>query len=98
MLHCLIDAPQSLRINGVNINRANIGSTSTIHCTAEALPAPKYVWQKDGQPYNGPADVGNGTLTFTSVKKEDGGIYRCTASNMLGEASLTTSFTVYGMY
>ena len=98
MFHYLIDAPQSVIINGVNINRANIGSTSIMHCTAQALPAPKFVWQKGGQPYNGPADVGNGTLIFRDVKTEDSGIYRCTASNMLGEAHFERSFTVYGTY
>lgn len=98
LLYYLIVAPRDMLIRGVNINRANIGSTSRIVCIAIASPPPIFGWQKDGQPYYGPADVGNGTLIFTSVKKEDGGIYRCTASNVVGEASTTTSFTVYGMY
>ncbi|EDV25660.1 uncharacterized protein TRIADDRAFT_55979 [Trichoplax adhaerens] len=88
-------APQSVKIDSTNVNKAAIGSVSTMRCVAEALPAPKYIWQKNGQPYNGPADVGNGSLVFTSVKKDDSGNYRCIANNMLGEASLTISFTVY---
>lgn len=59
-----------------------------IECEAEAEPAPKYRWMKNGKEFNWQAyddrisqQPGRGTLVVTAPRTEDVGQYQCFATN-----------------
>ncbi|XP_053377718.1 uncharacterized protein LOC123530345 [Mercenaria mercenaria] len=76
------------------------GETAEIMCAADGIPKPKYLWKRNGQPYNpnGHGDrivqlKGEGTLVFYNPEGRDEGIYQCFADNGLGiSASIKINF------
>uniref|UniRef100_A0A8D8XH54 Neuroglian n=2 Tax=Cacopsylla melanoneura TaxID=428564 RepID=A0A8D8XH54_9HEMI len=65
-----------------------------IECEAEAEPAPKYRWTKNGKPFDWQAyddrisqQPGRGTLVISSPRDEDFGQYQCFAENEWGTAT-----------
>ena len=69
---------------------AHIGSNVTFNCTVRGDPAPAVNWTKDGNllPFNQKVmtnhTTGESQLVITGVRDEDGGKYRCVASNRVG--------------
>ena len=69
---------------------AYIGSNVTFNCTVSGDPAPAINWTKDGNllPFNQNVltnlTTGESQLVITGVRNEDGGKYRCVASNRVG--------------
>uniref|UniRef100_A0A8C5EIP4 receptor protein-tyrosine kinase n=1 Tax=Gouania willdenowi TaxID=441366 RepID=A0A8C5EIP4_GOUWI len=78
--------------------RLAIGATITLHCEAAGTPNPTVMWTKNNQTVVDGSGVilsqNNQTLTIQRVKKEDSGLYICTACNRRGcdtaQAYLTT--------
>ena len=69
---------------------AHIGSNVTFICAVSGDPAPAVNWKKDGNllPFNQKVITNLTTvesqLVITGVRNEDGGKYRCVASNRVG--------------
>jgi len=70
-----------------------------IECEAEAEPAPKYRWVKNGKEFNWQAyddrisqQTGRGTLVVTSPRNDDIGQYQCYATNEWGTATSNSVF------
>ncbi|XP_030622789.1 immunoglobulin superfamily DCC subclass member 4 [Chanos chanos] len=62
----------------------SVGGTARFECHVDGLPTPRIVWEKDQIPL--PAQpryisLPNGVLQILGVTKDDGGSYRCVASN-----------------
>ncbi|OWK04764.1 VCAM1, partial [Cervus elaphus hippelaphus] len=62
------------------------GSSVNMTCASDGLPAPKILWHR--QLSNGDLQLisENATLTFTSTKMEDSGIYVCEGINQAGRS------------
>lgn len=56
----------------------------TMTCSSDGLPAPRFRWSR--QLKNGQLQFlsENTTLTLTSTRREDGGIYVCEGRNLAG--------------
>nr|XP_053642383.1 inactive tyrosine-protein kinase 7-like isoform X2 [Cherax quadricarinatus]XP_053642384.1 inactive tyrosine-protein kinase 7-like isoform X3 [Cherax quadricarinatus] len=76
------------------------GGTLVLECLARGSPKPSIHWD-----YNHTTNAfdpervevhGNGTLQVTGVRREDGGLYGCTAGNMGGLVRAEISVTVTG--
>lgn len=73
---------------------------TTILCKPEAAPKPTITWQKDGRLISENDRVRvmpNGNLYISSVRPEDGGVYKCESKNDLGEASSQGNLTILGI-
>ncbi|XP_021373078.1 hemicentin-1-like [Mizuhopecten yessoensis] len=74
-------------------NRTERDTLSDITCTADCRPDCTFVWTK-------PDDTNltaSAVLSLGQLNRSEHGTYRCTARNIIGEASLTVSVTVvYG--
>uniref|UniRef100_A0A8C5FST3 Ig-like domain-containing protein n=1 Tax=Gadus morhua TaxID=8049 RepID=A0A8C5FST3_GADMO len=65
------------------------GSSVTLNCSSDAVPAAEYTWFKNNQPLHwGPSQP----HTFPSVRPEDRGTYRCHAENKYGHLSSNSIF------
>ena len=68
----------------------------TIDCTATGQPKPKITWSKlGGDLPKGRSEVMNDALTIYQVTRNDGGIYRCKADNILGTATDMAQLMVF---
>lgn len=85
-------------LNNLTDHRVNVSATISLTCLAAGTPSPKVVWTKNNQTVEeGPGVIlgpDNHILTIQRVKKDDGGLYTCTACNSRGcdssQAYLTT--------
>ena len=78
----------------------------TILCQPEAAPTAEKVWSKDNRilfDANAPSNendrvhkLPNGNLRLTSLRDTDESVYKCDATNRLGEASSSGTLTVLG--
>uniref|UniRef100_A0A4W4FJN6 Immunoglobulin superfamily, member 9a n=1 Tax=Electrophorus electricus TaxID=8005 RepID=A0A4W4FJN6_ELEEL len=70
----------------------------TLKCVAHGNPPPIIKWYKDGVLMNqtGNVKVLNGSLSFSSVKKDTAGHYQCHASNSEGNEICSTQLRVKG--
>lgn len=73
-----------------------------MRCESLGLPDPVVTWEKNNEKF--PA-TGlrhrmrvSGTMEFTSVRLEDAGNYRCTATNDAGNATREVRLDVQGNY
>ncbi|XP_029285675.1 LOW QUALITY PROTEIN: vascular endothelial growth factor receptor 2 [Cottoperca gobio] len=85
-------------LNNITDQKVNVSATISLLCDAAGMPNPKVVWTKN----NHTVVEGSGVilsqdshlLTIQRVKKEDSGLYSCTACNSQGcdtsQAYLTT--------
>uniref|UniRef100_A0A8C5EIC0 receptor protein-tyrosine kinase n=1 Tax=Gouania willdenowi TaxID=441366 RepID=A0A8C5EIC0_GOUWI len=85
-------------LNNFTDQKVNVSATITLHCEAAGTPNPTVMWTKNNQTVVDGSGVilsqNNQTLTIQRVKKEDSGLYICTACNRRGcdtaQAYLTT--------
>ncbi|XP_016886676.1 vascular endothelial growth factor receptor 2 isoform X2 [Cynoglossus semilaevis] len=91
-----LEAPRIL--NNLTDLKVNVSAMIRLHCDAEGIPSPQVVWTKNNQTVLEGSGVilseNKHTLTIQRVKKDDGGLYTCTACNSRGcessQAVLTT--------
>ncbi|CAK6956104.1 vascular endothelial growth factor receptor 2 [Scomber scombrus] len=85
-------------LNNITDQKVNVSATITLHCDAAGTPNPTVVWTKNNHTVVDGSGVilsqENRVLMIQRVKKEDGGLYTCTACNSRGcdtsQAFLTT--------
>ncbi|XP_028259922.1 vascular endothelial growth factor receptor 2 isoform X2 [Parambassis ranga] len=85
-------------LNNFTDQKVNVSATITLHCEAAGTPNPRVVWTKNNHTVVEGSGVilsqHNHSLTIQRVKKEDSGLYTCTACNSRGcdtsQAYLTT--------
>nr|XP_020499442.1 vascular endothelial growth factor receptor 2 isoform X1 [Labrus bergylta] len=85
-------------LNNLTDQKVNVSSTISLLCDAAGMPKPTVVWTKNNQTVVEGSGVilsrNNHILTIQRVKKEDSGLYTCSACNSRGcdasQASLTT--------
>lgn len=85
-------------LNNLTDQKANVSATITLLCNATGTPNPTVVWTKNNHTVVEGSGVilsqRNHDLTIQRVKKEDSGLYTCTACNSRGcdtsQAFLTT--------
>lgn len=77
------------------------GESVTLRCSASGKPAPEYEWsnEKSEDLLRRPkdrfiVDKYRGTLLITDLRREDQGIYTCTARNAAGFATVQSTLTV----
>ena len=69
-----------------------VGEIVTLDCSvSEGRPKPLIKWTKNGKPFRGPTENSsyeltneNSTIFFSFVRKEDSGVYECSAQNRAG--------------
>ena len=74
--------------------RANLGDKVTLSCTATGRPTPRVVWKKNGQVLLEKETTAN--LTISSISQADGGIYECSAINIVANDTRTTAINIEG--
>ncbi|KAM7410380.1 hypothetical protein PAMA_001699 [Pampus argenteus] len=85
-------------LNNLTDQKVNVSATIALHCDAAGTPNPTVVWTKNNHTVVEGSGVilsqHNHVLTIQRVKKEDSGLYTCTACNSRGcdtsQAFLTT--------
>ncbi|XP_041111887.1 vascular endothelial growth factor receptor kdr-like [Polyodon spathula] len=85
-----------------NLTNQDVNSSSTLilGCHANGVPTPYVTWYKNGQPVQPAPGItlgAHGLLTIERVKKDDGGLYECWASNDEGEVKTAAVITVLGL-
>ena len=80
-----------------------LGEGGEIFCTANAYPPANVTWERlkvnatSGVEDMGVQGLGKSHLVFPKLSTEDGGEYRCTATNKYGTVSKTTKVFVKGI-
>ncbi|XP_034553650.1 basal cell adhesion molecule isoform X1 [Notolabrus celidotus] len=77
----------------LNTDPVKEGDTVTMKCETDGNPQPEFDFTKDGKAVSGQG----GVLTLKSVKRTDGGVYECTATdfdNLEADLSGTITLTV----
>ncbi|XP_023679444.1 vascular endothelial growth factor receptor 2 isoform X2 [Paramormyrops kingsleyae] len=86
---------------GPSEQRVNASDTASLTCQVTGTPMPTIVWTKNNQTLVQGSGViltqGNQTLTIQRVKKEDSGLYTCTACNAQGCDASHASLMVEGV-
>ena len=72
-----------------------IGKELEIPCNVEGTPQPEITWYRDSEPLDSIQAVrytiaDNGSLVINYMRREDSGMFQCSASNSAG---YTTSYT-----
>ena len=73
------------------------GSNVSFLCNASGNPMPTFSWTVNGSPVNATVDsrisflADNKQLTITTVKRTDGGEYKCLASNSVNTVTSTAA-------
>uniref|UniRef100_A0A8C1ZGE0 receptor protein-tyrosine kinase n=1 Tax=Cyprinus carpio TaxID=7962 RepID=A0A8C1ZGE0_CYPCA len=79
-------------VTNLTAQRVNVSDSTTLVCEVSGTPTPTVVWTKDNQTVTEGSGVilkqSNRVLTIQRVKKEDSGLYMCTACNQQGCDSL----------
>uniref|UniRef100_A0A8C1IMU1 receptor protein-tyrosine kinase n=1 Tax=Cyprinus carpio TaxID=7962 RepID=A0A8C1IMU1_CYPCA len=87
-------------VTNLTAQRVNVSDSTTLVCEVSGTPTPNVVWTKDNQTVTEGSGVilkqSNRVLTIQRVKKEDSGLYMCTACNQQGCDSLEARITVDG--
>ncbi|KAM9848527.1 vascular endothelial growth factor receptor 2 [Aulostomus maculatus] len=87
--HLFLRGLEAARIlNNFTDQKANVSATVTLLCDAAGTPNPTVVWTKNNHTVVEGSGVilsqNNSILTIQRVKKEDSGLYTCTACNSRG--------------
>lgn len=74
------------------------GETVKLFCEGKGSPEPKITWTKDGQVLNNTArtTVDGNEVRIVNLNREDGGIYTCMFSNIVGDRSQPIKLVVEG--
>ncbi|XP_076306911.1 cell adhesion molecule Dscam1-like isoform X2 [Tachypleus tridentatus] len=83
------------------------GSTISMKCSASGIPLPQITWTRDGVmvpevyltrigDYVSNRNTVNSYVNISSVSSSDGGIYSCTAENIVGRVTYSARLDVYG--
>ncbi|XP_060773450.1 vascular endothelial growth factor receptor 2 isoform X2 [Neoarius graeffei] len=87
-------------VNNLSDQRMNVSDSTMLMCEARGTPTPNITWTKDNQTVIKGSGVilaqSNRILTIQRVKKEDSGLYTCTACNKQGCVSSQAHLTVEG--
>uniref|UniRef100_A0A671NEW6 receptor protein-tyrosine kinase n=1 Tax=Sinocyclocheilus anshuiensis TaxID=1608454 RepID=A0A671NEW6_9TELE len=87
-------------VTNLTAQRVNVSDSTTLVCEVSGTPTPTVVWTKDNQTVTEGSGVilkqSNRVLTIQRVKKEDSGLYMCTACNQQGCDSHEARITVEG--
>lgn len=79
------DGPERLQTTPVSEDRAVLHNTTSLYCSAEAVPPPSYQWLQE---VPGTGEVrrraNTPTLEIMDVWYDDQGTYRCVATNTIG--------------
>ena len=81
--------------SGLTSNTVELGSTTTLTCSALGTAPLEYQWRHNGTIIP-PAK--STTYTVSSVEFRDAGTYTCAVSNWADESSETYTLNVQGMY
>ncbi|KAK3542298.1 hypothetical protein QTP86_021960, partial [Hemibagrus guttatus] len=85
-------------VNNLSDQRVNVSDSTMLVCEARGTPTPVITWTKDNQTVVKGSGVilaqSNRLLTIQRVKKEDSGLYTCTACNKQGCISIQSQLTV----
>ncbi len=65
-----------------------MGDNLSLSCDYNAVPTPDITWLFDGQELQAASSATRSELLLTAVAVEDGGVYTCTAINLLGQNSV----------
>ena len=75
----------------------NERGTASFQCSVSGNPEPAITWSKrDGQSDITQSAVSRGTLLLKKVVGSDSGVYKCSASNILGQAEALVQLVVNG--
>ena len=75
----------------------NEKGTASFQCSVSGNPQPTITWSKrDGQSDITQSAVSRGTLLLKTVSGSDSGVYKCSASNILGQAEALVQLEVNG--
>ena len=75
----------------------NESGTASFQCSVSGNPQPAITWSKrDGQSDITQSAVSRGTLLLKKVVGSDSGVYKCSASNILGQAEALVELVVNG--
>ena len=75
----------------------NEKGTASFQCSVSGNPQPIITWSKrDGQSDETQSAVSRGTLLLKTVAGSDSGVYKCSASNILGQAEALVQLEVNG--
>ena len=75
----------------------NEKGTASFQCSVSGNPQPTITWSKrDGQSDITQSAVSRGTLLLQTVVASDSGVYKCSASNILGHAEALVQLEVNG--
>lgn len=75
------------------------GSDVTLECIAErSYPKAKFKWFKDGRSWRKPTTetFNRSELKLRNIQKTDEGVYKCFASNMLGQQEKIIKIELHG--
>lgn len=76
---------------------AVVNTPISVDCVTSGIPTPTVTWTKDGEVLrNGHMVYTNGTLVIERAGVNDTGLYTCTAKNIVGEDSASSSIHVIG--
>uniref|UniRef100_A0A8C6M898 receptor protein-tyrosine kinase n=1 Tax=Nothobranchius furzeri TaxID=105023 RepID=A0A8C6M898_NOTFU len=96
---CILHRLEAARIrNNFTDQKVNVSSTTALRCDAVGTPAPTVVWTKNNHTVKEGSGVilRQNNLIIQRVKKEDSGLYTCTACNSRGCDASQTFLTVEG--
>ncbi|XP_041912895.1 vascular endothelial growth factor receptor 2 isoform X1 [Alosa sapidissima] len=102
LLHYLsLRALEPAKITSVLADQTvNVSDSAMMTCDVTGTPTPTIIWTKDNQTVGEGAGVflkrSNSTLTILRVKKDDSGLYVCTACNSQGCDTDQATLTVEG--
>ena len=86
----IVAPPKSVVVNETGI--------ASLQCEVEGNPEPKVTWLKDNSSLRADTRIvtSHGGLMITDVTSQDGGIYTCLATNILGKLSSLATLSVQG--
>ena len=71
----------------MGVKSLTIGDELNLECKASGTPTPNITWTRNDDDVQLATGTGKATLTISSVTREDGGVYKCTATNIAGSNS-----------
>ncbi|KAM6431741.1 protein turtle homolog B [Liasis olivaceus] len=97
-VHLTVNAPPTFTETPPQYVEAKEGGSITLTCMAFGNPKPTVTWLKEGDLLgdNNKYRVTDGSLTVTSISRNDRGAYTCRAYSIQGEAVHTTRLLVQG--